>query len=159
MWAEFISVFFLSATKFLFAPTLALKLGFNFWESIIILCLGGITGVTFFYFLGAIIGNWIEGIRNKSRQKKIAKGKTVKNKRKITPYKRRVVRIKNRFGLIGIAIVTPCIISIPVGSILASRFFNNHFKTLGAIYISVIAWAFILTAFNDVIMSFIENIF
>lgn len=158
MWAKFISVFVLSATKFLFAPTLALKLGFNFWETILILITGGITGVTFFYFLGTVIGNWIEKINFKIRQKKIKKGIKTKNKRIITPYKRKIVRIKRRFGLIGIAIVTPCIISIPVGSVLASRFFNNHFKTLSAIYISVVLWAFILTIFNDFIMTLLNKI-
>lgn len=159
MWAKIISVLLLASTKFLFAPTLSLKLGFNFWETIFLLCAGGISGVTFFYFLGTLIGNWIERIKNINRAKKVAQGKPIKLKRKITPFKRKVVKIKNKFGLAGIAIVTPCIISIPIGSVLASRFFNNHAKTLSAIYLSVVVWAFILTLFNDSIMSFLNTVF
>lgn len=150
-WAAFILVFFISSTKFLFAPSVSLYT-FGFWETILFVSIGGIAGVTIFYF-GA---GWLIDNTHKRRLKKEAllrsQGKPI-IKKVFTPGRRKIIRIKKAFGLIGIAIVTPCIISIPIGSVLAARFYHHKKQTVFVLYLSVIIWAFVLTEFNDLVMS------
>lgn len=150
-WGAFILVFILAATKFLFAPSVSLYT-FGFWETILFVSIGGIAGVSLFYF-GA---GWLIDFNHKRRLKKEAllrsQGKIVE-KKVFTPFRRKIIRIKKSFGLIGIAIVTPCIISIPIGSVIAARFYHHKPQTVFVLYLSVIVWAFVLTEFNDLVMS------
>lgn len=150
-WGVLILVFILSATKFLFAPSVSLYT-FGFWETILFVSIGGIVGVSIFYF-GA---GWLIENTHQRRLKKEAllksQGKPIL-KKVFTPGKRKIIRIKRAFGLTGIAIVTPCIISIPIGSVLAARFYHHKKQTVFVLYLSVIIWAFVLTEFNDLVMS------
>jgi hypothetical protein len=140
-----ILVYLTAAVKFLLAPTLSLSLGYSTWTTVTVVFLGGVTGVCFFY----LAADWLMENAAKRRRKKEdalrAQGKDVPKKKVFTSGRRRLIRVKNRFGLLGISIVTPCIISIPVGSILAARFFKNRVKVLTYMISSCLVWAFILT--------------
>jgi len=150
-WAAFILVFFLASTKFLFAPSVSLYT-FGFWETILFVSIGGIAGVSAFYFSAG----WFIDFNHRRRLKKEellrSQGKPI-IKKVFTPGRRKIIRIKRAFGLTGIAIVTPCIISIPIGSILAARFYHHKKQTVFVLYLSVIIWAFVLTEFNDLVLS------
>lgn len=65
-------------------------------------------------------------------------------KKIFTKFNRRVIRIKHRFGLTGIAILTPIFLSIPIGAFLAERFYKDKKKVILYLSISAIAWCFIL---------------
>ena len=153
--AGIISVLIIAATKFLFAPSTAiLAYHYTYWETIFLCVTGGIAGTTFFYLTAGWLMNTIAAYRERKDIERKKRGTYVPRKR-ITPFKRKVVRIKNKFGLLGIALATPCILSIPIGSVIAARLFPNRWKTLSAIYVSVIAWAFFLTTFNDFVLRII----
>lgn len=158
-WGGIITVFLTSAIKFLFAPSIGLH-GFDFpiWETILICSAGGVTGVTFFYLFADFL---MDRSRNKKleRERKMREAGHVIINKFHSKGKRRTIRIKQRFGLIGIALVTPCIISIPIGSILAARFFKNKKKVLTAMYLSVFLWAVLLTLLNDQVERLIHYIF
>ncbi|HYG49437.1 MAG TPA: hypothetical protein VD905_00975, partial [Flavobacteriales bacterium] len=62
-----------------------------------------------------------------------------------------VVRIKRRFGLIGLSIVTPAIISIPFGCIILAKFYPNWKITVPVLFAFVIFWSFFLTTFGHYI--------
>lgn len=149
--AGFISVFFVASSKFLFAPTVSFRF-FNFWETILFVSIGGIAGVSFFYLASGWVIRKINENRIKKEQAQLKKGKVVV-KKVFTPFRRKVIRVKNSFGLIGIAFLTPCILSIPIGSIIAARFYRHNRFTIFALYISVIFWGFLLTYFNDIVES------
>lgn len=53
---------------------------------------------------------------------------------------RRIVKIRKKGGLIGIAALTPIFLSIPFGCLFAVAFENNKKKILVHMYISVIVW-------------------
>jgi hypothetical protein len=65
-------------------------------------------------------------------------------KKIFTKFNRRVIRIKHRFGLTGIAILTPIFLSIPIGAFLAERFYKDKKKVITYLSISAIAWCFVL---------------
>ena len=63
-----------------------------------------------------------------------------------------MIRIKHRFGLAGIAAITP-LISQPIGAFFAEKFFKDKKKIILYLSISVVIWSiglyFILYLFHD----------
>jgi hypothetical protein len=90
---------------------------------------GGTFGVLIFTFLGAAIS------------KKLEKYNFFKMKRSKL---RKLIKIKNGYGLIGIAFITPVIISIPVGCIISSAFENDRNRILRLQISSVLIWSLVL---------------
>lgn len=146
--AKFLSVFFLSATKFLWAPGTAIVSGFSVLDTIIITSLGGMSGVSFFYFFGTIAIQRIEKWRLKRSLRKTGQKPKIFTRRN-----RRIIRMKLSFGLIGLAIVTPCILSIPIGCAVAAKFYRHNRYTYPLLLISTIVWSILLT----IVVSFIES--
>ncbi|MBA2613850.1 MAG: hypothetical protein H0U95_17945 [Bacteroidetes bacterium] len=109
---------------------------------ILVACSGGITGNIIFTNLSAVILKWTHIYREKRNIKKKIFTKTT----------RRMIRIKQRFGLAGIAAITP-LISQPIGAFFAEKFFKDKKKVVLYLSISVIIWAiglyFILFLFHD----------
>lgn len=129
-------VFLLSSVKFLLAPGLSVGLGFGFGKTIIITTLGGVSGVFIFYYFGAFIFSVIDKIRGSKPKPK---------KPVFTRKKRMFVKFKVKYGLPGLALLTPTIISIPIGTIIAARYFHNPFRTIPVLSISVFLWSLFLT--------------
>ena len=118
-WYEIISVFLMSAIKFFAAPFLAKTFGFTYLETIFVTTLGGFAGVFVFFNLGSRIVHFFPNFF-----------KPINTKRKIFTKKNKFyVKLIRNYGLFGIAIFSPIVISIPVGSFLAARFFD-HQKTI-----------------------------
>jgi membrane protein YqaA with SNARE-associated domain len=135
-----ISIFFLSATKLLWAPGTAAASGLSFWETIILTATGGMTGILFFYFFGHWIFVTIDEWRAKRRKKE-------KVKRVFTKKNRMVVNVKSKFGIIGLTFLTPCILSIPIGCVIAAKFYYHNRLTLPLLLIFTVVWSFILSIF------------
>jgi len=132
----------LSIFKFLFTPSAMVAAEYTYWETIITTLIGASLGVFIFYFAGAFIFNWIDRVRGKRSKKK-----------KFTRVNRGVVRIKSRFGLGGL-VATIGIISVPICSMLAARYFRDNPRTLPALLISVTAWTFGLSALSFLVKNF-----
>jgi hypothetical protein len=136
-WWEIVSVFLLSTVKFVFgAVPMALGLGFSFLEAVFVTTLGGITGSTIFVLLS---GKIVESLK-KRRAKKIAEGKITPGK-KFTKKNKIIVWVKMRFGLLGIAFLTPFLLSIPLGCFLAVRYFDGKQRILIFMFASVFFWS------------------
>lgn len=130
------------ATVMLFCSLFFSKLGmpaavilfkFNFLKVFLVSCAGGIGGTVFYTYLSAFLINWWEKFKH-SRN-------LFQNKKVFTKSNRRLIRIKNRFGLTGIAILTPVILSIPLGAFLGERFFKKKSKVILAISFWVVIWS------------------
>jgi hypothetical protein len=63
-----------------------------------------------------------------------------------TPRTRNIVRLWNKYGLIGLAILTPIAISIPVGTFFITKLERNKKKILLYLFISIVCWSLILTS-------------
>ena len=147
---SYILVFLISSIKFLFAPATSLGTGLSYWETIIVTVAGGCFGVCVFYFGAGALFRRAEAKRKSKELILRAQGKYVPP-RKFTRMNKFVVRIKRRFGLIGVSIVTPAIISIPFGSIILARFYPNWKITVPVLFGFVIFWSFFLTTFGHYI--------
>ena len=131
----------IASLKFVLAPFEAERYGFNFRESFLITTAGGITGILLFSLLGEIIAfGWRKLLNFFKRPLK----KEEKPPKKFTRAKRFAVRIKMRFGLLGLVITTPSVISIPIGSFVIHRFYRKKFRNILFLIASLILWSFIL---------------
>jgi len=67
-------------------------------------------------------------------------------KRKFTKTSRIYTKIIKSYGLIGVALITPTIISIPIGTVLAMKLFPDKRKVIIVLSISVILWSLLLSS-------------
>lgn len=125
----------------MWAPGTAMVSGFSFMETVIITTAGGITGVTFFYFFGRWAIEKMEQIKRKSRISRF------QNKQKpiFTGKNRRIIKIKVTFGLIGLIIITPALLSIPIGCVVAAKFYRHNKLTYPLLLLSTFVWSLFLT--------------
>lgn len=118
-------------------PTVIFIYKSNYIMALASSCTGAVFGTVVFTYLFAGILKWWdrikEGMFSSKHPKKI-----------FTKFNRRVIRIKHRFGLIGIAILTPIFLSIPIGAFLAERFYKDKKKVILYLGVSSVAWCFIL---------------
>jgi len=125
-------------------PSAIILFKYNFIKVILVTCSGGITGIVLFTFLSASFLKWRHNYklkRNKNHKKVI-----------FTKSTRRIIKIKNRFGLVGIAFITP-IISTPIGSFIAEKFYKDKKIVILYLSVSVIFWSialyYLFNIFND----------
>ncbi len=118
----------------------------SFTETILYTNIGGFIGiiVSLFFSKGLIL-LW----------NKIFPGKTssrVKQKKKFTKSNRRLVQIKTKYGMPGIAILTPVLLSIPLGTFLTAKYYGKRKTNYLLLAISQLGWSFVytiaLTQFN-----------
>lgn len=126
-------VIFLSGIKFMFAiPLSIIKYDFNFIQTLLYSVAGGVLSV----FVFAYLSDKIYKIINK-RNKNKAKKRSVK--------KALAIKTARKYGLIGIAVLTPVFLSIPIGTYLALYFFPEKRKTIPILITSVVGWSLVLS--------------
>lgn len=120
----------IASVKYVVAVIILLTNSSRAWYlDMCIVIIGGIIGVLVFTYLGAIISNYLE----KFHFFRIK----YKNLRKF-------INIKNSYGLIGIAFLSPVLISIPVGCIISASFEHNKSKVIRLQILSVVFWTVLL---------------
>jgi len=108
---------------------------YNFLKVSAVAISGGVFGSVLFTYVSDFLLKWWERYKHKH----------LKIKKKIfTKGNRRIIKIKHRFGLAGIAILSPVLLSIPLGAFLGDRFYKNKKKVIIYLCVSVIGWNFIL---------------
>ncbi len=94
--------------------------------------IGGIIGIVLFTYLGSYMQDYLV----KTFPRKFG--------RKFTSSNRFLVRIKQKFGLGGIAALTPIVLSIPVGVLFALALTHDKKKILVSMLASMFFWATVL---------------
>jgi hypothetical protein len=126
-------------------PTAYIVMEHDFLNVLLVSCAGGVAGNVFFTFLSAGIIKAIHNFRLKRNM--------IHKKRIFTPFNKRVIKVKQKFGLAGIAFITPIFLSTPVGAFLAERFFKDKRKIILYLSLATFFWAFalygLLTFFYD----------
>jgi hypothetical protein len=129
---KYLSVFGTSMLKFIFGPIIGAALGLTVFETWISTVMGMMATVLIITYAGT-------ELRKRIFRQYFSK------KRKFTPYNRRMVKIWNRYGIVGVAFLTPIILSPPVGSILAVAFGEKKKKIITAMLISACVWGLLLS--------------
>jgi hypothetical protein len=127
VWIGALIAFLWSPFKFMFGvASVFLTPGLNPWLGLVITCSGAMLGV-FVYVYG---GEWL-------LEQWLARRK---NRRIFTKASRRLVRIRTSGGLWGIAFLTPVLLSIPVGCILALTMEHHKFRIVRAMLVAILSW-------------------
>lgn len=151
LWKS-ISVILTSSVKFFLAPGASTALGFDHLTTILLTIAGGTLGVCVFY-LGARLALRRLEARIKEPLSGAEPGEeeagALKKKKVFTKRKRFYVRIKNTVGPVGLAFLTPAILSIPIGCTLCARFYPRNRFMLIYLLVSVCIWSVALTLFSQ----------
>jgi len=162
---KIVQIILLSSVKFVAGPAFAYyndQHDFTNLETVIYCVIGGMLGVVIFSYLSKpffIIEHWLflkfKKIYQKPRifsKPKVDFAGDFKvnyeyvekdpNKRRVfTKRNRRVVRIWKKYGLTGIAIITPILLSIPIGTIIANSLEARRSKILLYMFFSILFWS------------------
>jgi hypothetical protein len=158
---KLLQVLVLSGIKFIFAPPLSIGFGFNWIQTILVTTIGGILGVIFFFFLSEMIILFLKKmfpivkfllkraisiIRNKPFEIPQIKIAVPSTKKIFTRKNKLIVKTKNNFGLWGIAALTPVLLSIPIGTFLANKYYKNKRKVIFSLSVSIACWSLIASS-------------
>ncbi len=125
----------LAGSKYIVALALIFAGDFNFWQSISLAIFGGMLGVIVFSYFGDALKNaWQRIFPNKNQPDKI----------RMTKMKRAIVRVRKSYGLAGIAFLTPIILTVPVGAMLASTFYKNKLQVFAYMFAAFTFWSVLL---------------
>ena len=161
---KIVQVILLSSVKFLAGPAFAYynkQYEFTLLESVIYCIIGGMLGVIVFSYLSKPFfklehwlfrkfRRWKQKPRIFSKPEVDLDGNFIVNyeyvdkdeKRKVfTKKNRRIVQIWKKYGLMGIAIVTPIFLSIPIGTIIANSLEERKKKILLYMFFSILFWS------------------
>ena len=142
------TVYFSCMLKFIFGPLGGYAAGFPLIVTILVTVAGMMTVVLLFTFFG----NWI---REKITQRFFKKRKT------FSPSNRKFVTICRRFGLIGVAALTPLLLTPIGGTILAVSSGSPKEKIILYMFISASVWSVIFTSalyfFGNEVMKYLPD--
>lgn len=155
---KIIQVFLLATVKFVLTFPYALLIGLNFQQTLISVTLGGIVGFYFFYhFSGFAIRQFhhvktflwkhsSHSVRYKYRQlmawRKRMTGEKVFNRRT-----RFIVKFRAKYGMIGIIVASPILLSLPIGAYLLNKYYPKHKMAMSYMILSILSWAAVFVAF------------
>jgi hypothetical protein len=145
---KIVNVFLLATVKYFYTPIYAFIIGLDFFETIVTLIAGGIFGFFVFYYLSnmlilsarilkpSVIKYTPEGILNRMRIWKQKRAIKRKNRKKFSKRNKMIVKARSNYGMWGICLLTPVLLSIPLGAFLLRKYYHHR---KGAIPIMVFA--------------------
>lgn len=147
-------VFAVSSIKFLFAPALSFSMGLNFIQTFLSTTAGGIVGVVFFFFLSRwmitlyakYFTYYFHLLRTKLYGLLNLRIPAFIPARRFTKRNRLIIKVVRKYGLGGIVVLTPILLSIPVGTFLATRYYSTNRFLLIYLCSSVIFWSLFMSS-------------
>jgi hypothetical protein len=130
---KYLTVYLLSMVKFLGGPLAGVSMGLPFGSTLGLTVAGMMTSVVIFSVVGANVSRWYT-LRARARGKPV-----------FSSHSRRTVRIFQRFGIGGIAFLTPILFSPIVGTVIATVLGVQRRTILLHMLWSAVLWGVALT--------------
>ena len=149
-WIALLYVFLLAHVKFLVTATIALATypQLSVDEIFVASSLGAISCFNIFYFISQKL--YFAGDKQ-SKNIKAKKSKTFKKRNRI------LIKMKqSKIGFLLVCTLAPLFLSIPIGTVVAVKFFGDNKKTYWYVSVLLIVMAFLLAYLNDSIFQFFE---
>ncbi len=125
-------------------PAIVIYCRFHFFCSFILAVGSGFAGSFIYTYFSYYLIQW---------WKKTSKKWFKRNKKIFTKQNRRIIKIKNQFGLAGIALLSPILLSIPLGAFLGEKFYKNKKKVILYLNAAILLWFLVLY----ILMKFFYN--
>ena len=153
---KLLQILVLSGVKFIFAPLISIGYGFNYFQTVIITTIGGILGFLFFFYLSRwiivqfnqlcpIVFSYFTG-NSVEKAKEILNCGDTKKKKAFSRKSRTIVSIRNKYGFLGIVLLTPVLLSIPIGAFLAQKYYSKRSNVLVYLSLSIVLWSFLISS-------------
>jgi len=154
---KIVQVFLLATVKYVLTFPYALLIGLNFQQTLISVTMGGIVGFIFFYhFSGFAIKQFHHvktflwkhtpmSLRIKYRRL-IGWRKGVTGEKVFTKRSRMIVKFRSKYGLLGIIVASPIILSLPIGAFLLNKYYPKHKMALSYMILSILSWTAVFAA-------------
>lgn len=155
---KIIQVFLLASIKYVLTFPYAVLIGLNFEQTLFSVTLGGLAGFFFFYhFSGFAIRRlhhvktfiWKHSphrIRLKYRQLFLWRRKMTGEK-VFTKRNRFIANFRTKYGLPGIIIASPILLSLPLGAFLLNKYYPKHKLVMPYMVLSILSWTAVFAAF------------
>ncbi|MDX2063408.1 MAG: hypothetical protein SFY70_10140 [Bacteroidia bacterium] len=153
--AEYLLVIFWSGVKFLVGVGLSLTLQHSFLEQLLLTTGGGILGTSLLTYFGNRIKGWLRRWYVRRRQ---ARGKPLRTKTPKKPPSKLVVWATQRFGLMGIAFLTPPLLSPPIGVPLALALTSDTRKIALYMALAMVFWALVFAFAGPPVVQWFERL-
>ncbi|MBR0572251.1 hypothetical protein KB205_16575 [Microvirga sp. STS03] len=121
--------------KFFAGPVTGISLGLSYTETVLFTVAGMMTSVLVFSIIGNAFSKWISK-RRRQQQKPVFSNKN-----------RRIVKVWQKFGVTGIAFLTPILLTPIVGTIVAALFGASRKRIFVHMLWSSVFWGLCLTLF------------
>lgn len=155
---KIIQVFLLATVKYVLTFPYALMIGLNFEQTLISVTLGGLVGFFFFYHFSGFALKQFHHVktfvwRHSPRYVKFkyrqlcAWRKRVTGEKVFTKTNRFIVKFRTKYGLIGIIVASPVILSLPIGAFLLNKYYPKHKLVMPYMVLSILSWAAVFVAF------------
>lgn len=120
-----------ASSKYVVALGVIFYYDFNFVESTLLATIGGMLGVIFFSYCS----DYLKQIWHRFFPKKRNDGIVINAR------KRFIVKLKQKYGLAGIAFLTPLILTVPLGSALATSLYKNKKRVFTYMFLAFSFWS------------------
>jgi hypothetical protein len=153
---KIVHVILLAAVKYIVTLPYAMLIGVEYKYAIIAVLAGGIGGFLFFYYLSKPVNKGLELFwpylcKATPQVLKKAYGNYCEKRRLQHPKKifsrksRLISKIKTTYGLWGIIIATPVILTIPIGAFLANKYYSRRKNIVLYMVLSIVGWGMVLS--------------
>lgn len=154
---KIIQVFLLATVKYVLTFPYALLIGLNFQQTLISVTLGGIAGFIFFYHFSGFAFRQYHHVKTflwkhtpksirLNLRRMIGWRKGMTGEKVFTKKNRMIVRFRSKYGLLGIIVASPIILSLPIGAFLINKYYPRHKMALSYMILSILSWAAVFAA-------------
>jgi polyferredoxin len=131
-------VFFLAMIKYFYAPIYGIAIGTAFWPMYFSLISGGVLAFLIYYNISKIWmfylshfgplvarllpASWQQNLKRRKVRRLIKK----RNRRKFTRRNKILIKFRKNYGMWGIILFTPVLLSLPVGAFLLRKYYRDN---------------------------------
>jgi len=153
---KIINVFLISTVRYFYTPIFGLLIKLDFVSTVITMLTGGVLAFLVYYNLTSLLlmlGKFFKPLMikvfpdswNKSYARWLIRRKEKrKHKKKFTRRNRFVVKFKRHYGMYGIILLTPWLLSLVLGAILLRKYYSDRKEALPLAIIAIIVQGLIL---------------
>jgi hypothetical protein len=149
-------VFFLAMIKYFYAPLYGVAIGMKFWETFFSLIAGGSLAFSVYYyftdlvliysrhfspyFIKIIPQSW----QRSAKRRKVLRRIKRRNRKKFTWRTKFVVKLRRGYGMWGIILLTPVLLSLPIGAFLLRKYYRQNKMSFPYMIASIVIEGFVL---------------
>ena len=149
-------VFFLAMIKYFYAPLYGVAIGMGFWENYFSLITGGTLAFTIYYYFSELVIIYSRHLspqlvrivpvswQHAAKRRKVKRRIKRRKRRKFTWRTKFVVKLRRGYGMWGIILLTPVLLSLPIGAFLLRKYYRQDKKSFPLMISSIVVEGFIL---------------